>query len=148
MIKPKKTPAITNSTTAAAAPATSAMRLRFFPGSPNQAAARAFSGGFPPGGGTAPGDLGWPEGLREWVYRRVIDDGALLNAASTEEGGGSPARGALPETNAVPDGGGYRITGEKTWTTWLPALRYALVSARVGGSRESPMNGGLPVSSS
>ena len=84
---------------------------------------------------------GWPDGLREWLYRRVIDDGALLNAASTEEGGGSPARGALPETTAERDDDGYRITGEKTWTTWLPALRYALVSARVGGSGESPMIG-------
>ena len=84
---------------------------------------------------------GWPEGLREWLYRRVIDDGALLNAASTEEGGGSPARGALPQTTAEPDGEGYRITGEKTWTTWLPALRYALVSARRSGDAEPPRIG-------
>jgi alkylation response protein AidB-like acyl-CoA dehydrogenase len=83
----------------------------------------------------------WPDGLREWLYRRVVEDGALLNAASTEEGGGSPARGALPETTAEPDGEGYRISGEKTWTTWLPALRYALVSARLAGDAEPPMIG-------
>jgi alkylation response protein AidB-like acyl-CoA dehydrogenase len=84
---------------------------------------------------------GWPDGLRDWLYRRIVEDGALLNAASTEEGGGSPARGALPDTTAEPDGEGYRISGEKTWTTWLPALRYALVSARLADDVEPPKLG-------
>ena len=74
---------------------------------------------------------GWPDGLREEIYRAIRDEGALLNSAATEDGGGSPARGALPETVAVAHADGYRLTGEKTWTTWLPALRYALVTARI-----------------
>ena len=74
---------------------------------------------------------GWPEGLRAEIYRAIREEGALLNSAATEDGGGSPARGALPETVAVARGDGYRLTGEKTWTTWLPALRYALVTARI-----------------
>jgi len=75
----------------------------------------------------------WPSALRERLFRAVVDDGALVNAASTEEGGGSPARGAIPgtlATQATPSGP-WLLNGEKTWTTWLPALRYALVSARV-----------------
>ena len=62
--------------------------------------------------------------------------GALVNAASTEDGGGSPSRGAIPGMLATLDEatGTWRLTGEKTWTTWLPALRYALVSARVDGA--------------
>ncbi|HEY0443498.1 MAG TPA: acyl-CoA dehydrogenase family protein [Candidatus Limnocylindrales bacterium] len=80
---------------------------------------------------------GWPEPLRDWLYREVVEGGALVNAASTEEAGGSPARGAVPGTVAQPTPNGYRLSGEKTWTTWLPALRYALVSARVGGAETS-----------
>lgn len=76
----------------------------------------------------------WPTPLLDRFYAAIVDDSALVNAASTEEGGGSPARGAIPGTTAVRDQGagiGWRLTGEKTWTTWLPALRLALVSARI-----------------
>jgi alkylation response protein AidB-like acyl-CoA dehydrogenase len=80
---------------------------------------------------------GVPEALRDAVFRSVVDDGALLNNAGTEEGGGSPARGAIPGTTAVAEGDGpdaaWRLTGEKTWTTWLPNLTHAFVSARVDG---------------
>ena len=78
---------------------------------------------------------GWPEGLRSWIYATIRDEGALVNAASTEDAGGSPARGAIPATIASPTADGqFRLTGEKSWTTWLPALRLALVSARIDGS--------------
>jgi alkylation response protein AidB-like acyl-CoA dehydrogenase len=81
----------------------------------------------------------WPKGTRDRLYRAIVEDGALVNNASTEEGGGSPARGAIPGTIAAvdPSSGGWCLTGEKTWTTWLPALRYAVVSARIGD--ESPL---------
>ncbi len=60
-------------------------------------------------------------------------DGALLNNAATEEGGGSPARGAVPGTAAELDHDGtWRLTGEKTWTTWLPNLTHVFVTARSG----------------
>jgi alkylation response protein AidB-like acyl-CoA dehydrogenase len=74
---------------------------------------------------------GWPVNLRTWLERLVVDDGALLNSAATEDGSGSPARGGLPATVAVRDEDGFRLTGQKTWTTWLPALRAALVTALV-----------------
>ena len=80
---------------------------------------------------------GVPAAPRDLLYRAIVDDGALVNNASTEEGGGSPARGAIPGTIARPgvagdgDGRGWQLTGEKTWTTWLPALRHAFVSARI-----------------
>ncbi len=83
-------------------------------------------------GAAAQSDV-WPPALRERLFRAVVEEGALVNAASTEEGGGSPSRGAIPGTLATPDdaSGTWRLTGEKTWTTWLPALRFALVSARI-----------------
>lgn len=90
--------------------------------------------------GAAAQSEAWPPALRERLLRAVVDEGALVNAASTEEGGGSPARGAIPGTLATPDadGGRWRLDGEKTWTTWLPALRFALVSARIAGSADPP----------
>jgi len=73
-----------------------------------------------------------PVGLRDRVYRAIVVDGALVNNAATEEGGGSPARGAVPGTTAVAEADGtWRLTGEKTWTTWLPNLSHVFVTARV-----------------
>ena len=80
--------------------------------------------------GSLPESSAWSDALTSWVYERIVGDGALLNAASTEERGGSPARGALPETTAQRTSDGYVLDGETTWTTWLPALRLALVTAR------------------
>ena len=76
----------------------------------------------------------FPSEVRERLYRAIVEDGSLVNNAATEEGGGSPARGAIPGTRATPgDGeGAWRLTGEKTWTTWLPTLTHAFVSARFG----------------
>jgi alkylation response protein AidB-like acyl-CoA dehydrogenase len=74
---------------------------------------------------------GWPVDLRNWLGRLVRDEAALLNSASTEEGSGSPARGGLPATTATEVEDGFRLNGEKTWTTWLPALRAAQVTATV-----------------
>jgi alkylation response protein AidB-like acyl-CoA dehydrogenase len=83
--------------------------------------------------GAAVDGPGWPPELLARVLGDVANAGALINNASTEEGGGSPARGAIPGTTATPTpDGGWRLDGEKTWTTWLPALRYAVVSARIG----------------
>jgi alkylation response protein AidB-like acyl-CoA dehydrogenase len=81
----------------------------------------------------------FPEGIRTRLYEAIVDDGALVNNAATEEGGGSPARGAIPGTTAAPDtspgpdDATWRLTGEKTWTTWLPNLTHAFVTARIAG---------------
>ena len=76
----------------------------------------------------------FPADVRERLYRAIVEDGSLLNNAATEEGGGSPARGAIPGTRATPGevAGTWRLIGEKTWTTWLPNLTHAFVSARLG----------------
>jgi alkylation response protein AidB-like acyl-CoA dehydrogenase len=88
--------------------------------------------------------VAWPVATRGRLYRAIVDEGALVNNAATEEGSGSPARGALPGTTATPDssGDGWRITGEKTWTTWLPALGFAFVSARVADDERTSLAGG------
>lgn len=60
--------------------------------------------------------------------------GELLNALASEPELGSPSRGGLPQTRATPDstgfeGGGWQVTGRKTWATGARALRWALVTA-------------------
>jgi alkylation response protein AidB-like acyl-CoA dehydrogenase len=75
-----------------------------------------------------------PPDVRDRLYRAVVDEGALVNNAATEEGGGSPSRGAVPGTAAILRDGTWRLTGEKTWTTWLPNLTHAFVTARIDGT--------------
>lgn len=73
-----------------------------------------------------------PEAIRSDLFRAIVSDGALVNNAATEDGGGSPARGAIPGTTAEgSDADGWRLEGEKTWTTWLPNLTHAFVTARI-----------------
>ncbi len=89
--------------------------------------------------GSMPQSSGWAIGRREAIYGAIRDQGALINAASTEDQGGSPARGAIPGTTAmVESDGGFTISGEKSWTTWLPALRLAIVSARISDPSAEP----------
>jgi len=92
--------------------------------------------------GTMRDGAAFPEAVLERLYRAIVADGALLNNAATEEGGGSPARGAIPGTTAVADAahadGTWRLTGEKTWTTWLPNLAYAFVTARIDDDDAAP----------
>ncbi|WP_027460785.1 acyl-CoA dehydrogenase family protein [Deinococcus murrayi] len=56
-------------------------------------------------------------------------EGRLVNALASEPELGSPSRGGLPRTAAVPDGDGWRVTGRKTWATGARALGLAVVSA-------------------
>jgi alkylation response protein AidB-like acyl-CoA dehydrogenase len=85
----------------------------------------------------------WPASARDRLHRAVVEGGALVNAAATEEGGGSPARGAVPGTLARgTSDGGWLLSGEKTWTTWLPALDLALVSARIDPADRAGPDGG------
>jgi alkylation response protein AidB-like acyl-CoA dehydrogenase len=95
--------------------------------------------------------IGIDDGVRSELWARVVQGGALLNNAATEEGGGSPARGAIPGTVArLAADGTWRLRGEKTWTTWLPNLACAFVTARLeaaggGESGEGADDGPLRV---
>ena len=59
--------------------------------------------------------------MRERLLRAIRDDGALINAAATEEARRQP-RPAAPSRGRRLAGtdGRFRLTGEKSWTTWLP----------------------------
>jgi len=88
--------------------------------------------------GAAVETRGWPEAPFRRLVAAVRDEGAFVNAASTEEGSGSPARGGLPATRAVKhDGATFHLSGEKTFTTWLPVLRFAVVTALMADERQA-----------
>ncbi len=62
--------------------------------------------------------------------------GALINAVASEPEMGSPSRGGLPATTAVPtaDGSGWVLNGRKTWVTGGEHLTHMLVYANVANS--------------
>ncbi|WP_034384026.1 acyl-CoA dehydrogenase family protein [Deinococcus sp. YIM 77859] len=63
------------------------------------------------------------------VLAQASREGRLVNSLASEPELGSPSRGGLPRTAALPEGGGWRVTGRKTWATGARALDLALVTA-------------------
>jgi alkylation response protein AidB-like acyl-CoA dehydrogenase len=55
------------------------------------------------------------ESLRTQLYRSIVHDRALVNNAATEEGGGSPARGAIPRPISTTS------SSPSATSTWPPA---------------------------
>ena len=73
----------------------------------------------------------WPERTPA-LFREVVEEGAMINAAQAEPKLGSPSHGGMPATVARRDSsGGWRISGRKIYTTGAPGLRYFLVLAAV-----------------
>ena len=75
----------------------------------------------------------WPKEHFARLCKEVVQDHAWVNNAASEPDMGSPSRGGLPVTKAVPVDGGFLITGRKSWVTWAPALTYFILWARVTG---------------
>lgn len=90
----------------------------------------------------------WPPELFARVCRDVVEHGALINAAASEPELGSPSRGGMPRTTAHRDGGGWRITGRKTWTSLAPGMAYFVVSAAVDEEGKPPQRASFLVRSS
>ncbi|WP_380178450.1 acyl-CoA dehydrogenase family protein [Kalamiella sp. sgz302252] len=75
-------------------------------------------------------DSNWPEAVRERVAQSMREDGALINALRVEPELGTPARGGLPKTLARREAEGWRISGEKIYSTGSVGLSWFLVWAR------------------
>ncbi|MFC4598898.1 acyl-CoA dehydrogenase family protein [Cohnella hongkongensis] len=73
----------------------------------------------------------WPEPLFSELCRSVVRDGTMINTFASEAASGSPSRGGRPETTAVREGEGWRITGRKTFSTLSPILDRFVVTAYV-----------------
>jgi alkylation response protein AidB-like acyl-CoA dehydrogenase len=86
-------------------------------------------------GQIAEGNL-WPEHAPH-IFREIVLQGAMLNAAQAEPELGSPSHGGLPATTARPTSSGdWRITGRKIYTTGAPGLRYFLLLATVAQDKQ------------
>lgn len=75
-------------------------------------------------------DSSWPATVRERVAQSVREDGALINALRVEPELGTPARGGLPKTVARREAEGWRVSGEKIYSTGSVGLSWFLVWAR------------------
>ncbi|MBO7745066.1 acyl-CoA/acyl-ACP dehydrogenase [Paenibacillus sp. MWE-103] len=74
----------------------------------------------------------WPDAAFAGLCRDIVADGAMINTFASEAATGSPSRGGRPETAAVPaEGGGWRITGRKTFSTLSPILDRFVVTAYI-----------------
>jgi alkylation response protein AidB-like acyl-CoA dehydrogenase len=81
----------------------------------------------------APGPLS--PALRDRVLASVHAGPALVNSLRVEPELGTPARGGVPATRAVPAGDGgapYRVSGRKLYSTGSVALRWLLVWGATG----------------
>ena len=106
-------------------------------------------------GGEAEAGL-WPAESFGEVCRAVVQDGALINSAATEAGGGSPSLGGLPKAQAEPAEplalesepaalSRWRVSGRKAYTTGAPALTFMRVSARIDPPGAEPFGARLLV---
>ncbi len=71
----------------------------------------------------------WPEEHFAAVCAELVERGGWINSCATEPELGSPSRGGLPKTRAVWDGDGWRITGQKSFTSGSPILTHMLIPA-------------------
>ncbi len=74
----------------------------------------------------------WDEVWYERFCRAAVE-GALFNSLASEPEMGSPSRGGLPATTAVPTADGWLINGRKTWSTGGKHLTHMLVRVNVAG---------------
>lgn len=74
----------------------------------------------------------------EWYEKfcRLAANGALFNSIASEPAMGSPSRGGLPATTAVPakNGEGWIVNGRKTWSTGGKHLTHMLVRVALEGA--------------
>lgn len=73
----------------------------------------------------------WQEQSFARLCRLIVEEKALINLAQTELATGSPSRGAVPQTTAVKEAGGWRINGRKSFTSMASALDYSVVTVDV-----------------
>ncbi len=68
-------------------------------------------------------------------FCRLAASGSLFNSIASEPAMGSPSRGGLPATTAVPakDGDGWIVNGRKTWSTGGKHLTHMLVRVDLDG---------------
>lgn len=72
----------------------------------------------------------WSERVRKLVGESAVRAGAMINALRVEPELGTPARGGLPETTAYRTSTGWRLRGQKIYSTGGNLLHWGMVWAR------------------
>ena len=74
----------------------------------------------------------WSDEAFDRLCRAAVA-GGLINSVASEPAMGSPSRGGLPESHAVPNpnGEGWVVNGHKTWTTGGRHITHMLVRVRI-----------------
>jgi alkylation response protein AidB-like acyl-CoA dehydrogenase len=73
--------------------------------------------------------FGLDPAVRDRVFASALSGPALINALRVEPELGTPARGGIPATRAVPGPDGFRVTGRKVFSTGSYGLRWMVVWA-------------------
>ena len=76
---------------------------------------------------------GWSGDAWPRLCADVVARGAWVNSCASEPELGSPSRGGLPHTTALPVAGGWVISGRKNFASLAPALDWAIVPAALQG---------------
>lgn len=71
----------------------------------------------------------WPKEKFAMIAKEIGEHKKVLNRVASEAATGSPTRGGIPETRAVPSGDFYILNGRKTFSTMASVLDYFIVSA-------------------
>ncbi len=72
------------------------------------------------------------------LFAECVQPGIFVNNVASEPEMGSPSRGGLPRTTAIPTEHGYLINGRKSWVTYAPALDYFLITATLTEPNQEP----------
>ncbi|WP_066192485.1 MULTISPECIES: acyl-CoA dehydrogenase family protein [Gracilibacillus] len=73
----------------------------------------------------------WEQIDLDYLAKEIGDNQKLINRCNTEPATGSPTRGGMPETRAIPDGEDYIISGRKSFASMAEVLDYYIISAYV-----------------
>ena len=80
------------------------------------------------------------------LFTECAERGIFVNNVASEPEMGSPSRGGLPNTTAVPVEGGYIVNGRKSWVTYAPALDYFFTTVTIKAEGQEPQLAVLAVS--
>ncbi|MFE1242547.1 acyl-CoA dehydrogenase family protein [Fictibacillus sp. NPDC058756] len=71
----------------------------------------------------------WQGSAFEKVSSLIVQEKLLFNLAQTERATGSPSRGGTPGTTAIKEENGWRLNGNKAFTSMAEALDYSIITA-------------------
>ena len=80
------------------------------------------------------------------LWQECIEHGIFVNSVASEPEMGSPSRGGLPTTTAIPTDGGFVVNGRKSWVTYAPALDYFFTTVTIRGGNQEPSAAVLAIS--